>query len=103
MKWMPQRWQGGSHCPTADAGRPPAVPPRPCTEKTLRISFSISSSFSRVSDLMGMIFGFDRISLSVLFSEYTSPAFGSTSSIFSFPSFPPSSAPISTPCLPSLN
>ena len=39
---------------------------------------SIASSFSRETDLMGMILGLQSTSLKFPFSEYTRPAFGST-------------------------
>eukprot|EP00322_Chrysochromulina_rotalis_P012618 CAMPEP_0115851452 /NCGR_PEP_ID=MMETSP0287-20121206/12490_1 /TAXON_ID=412157 /ORGANISM="Chrysochromulina rotalis, Strain UIO044" /LENGTH=76 /DNA_ID=CAMNT_0003305487 /DNA_START=332 /DNA_END=559 /DNA_ORIENTATION=- len=46
---------------------------------------SMLSSFSSELDLIGMIFGLQRTSLRLPFSEYTSPALGSTSCSSGFP------------------
>lgn len=72
--------------PDREGGAPlPVVPPaRLCGMlllSTACAAASIASRRSRAADLIGIIFGLHRISVSELFSEYTKPALGNTSLI----------------------
>lgn len=71
-RWNLRHRRGAEAVETPKPGPPAAAP-------AAFASRSMASSFSRVTDLRAMILGLHMTSLRLPFSEYTSPALGSTS------------------------